>query len=638
GYCAFYISDFSAHRVYRLAQDGTLTTAAGTGIQGLSGDGAAAINAKLAYPAGLAVDRQGALYIADSGNHVIRKVNNGVISTFAHANTPAGLAIDGAGNLYAADPGAGEIVLIPANGPAAVSPISASDLALDFQGDLYATEPALVLRVALDGNSVAIGGGGSTASGDGGPATAARVDHPAGVAADAAGNFYIADRDNNRIRRVSVDGSISTVAGTGVAGDAGDGGPAIAAALNAPSAVSVDSAGDIFICDSGNSRVREIVPGGTILPVEIDGLKSPAYAIADASGNLYIADDGNGTILKRTISGNITILAENLAGPRGLALDSSGNLYFTEAGGPHVRRLVLNGDTRGNLTSIAEGTWNVPRGVAADGSGGVFVVDTGLQEIIHVDSSGTVAVVAGTGTPGLSGDGGPALGAALNFPWDIDASADGALYIADLENNRIRKLTPESAPPVLTLQALNDASRAPGPVAPGMLIDLAGTGLTSGTPQVLFDSTTAPVIALDSTRFLVEAPAQIAGRASVQIQVVDAGSVIAQAEVSVADSAPALYTSIVNQDGSVNSSSNPAPRGSIVSVYGTGQGTANLPVSVTIGGYSCDVLYAGPVAAYPGLFQINARTPSGFAPLGQLPVMVTVDQSSTHPGISVVIN
>ena len=580
GHDGFYISDFSAHRVYRLSEDGTLTTAAGTGVAGFSGDGGPAASARLDYPAGLAVDRQGALYIADSQNHAIRKVANGLMSTIAHASTPTGLAIDGTGTLYIADPNAGEILALASSGAAVAFPIPASDLALDFQGDLYATEPDLVLRVSLYGNSAIVGGGGSTAFGDGGPATAARLNHPSGVAMDAAGNLYIADRDNNRIRRVSVDGTISTIAGTGEEGDTGDGGPAIDAKLNAPSAVSVDSSGNVYICDTGNGRVRLITSGGIILPVSVPGLKSPAYVMPDASGNLYIADDGSGTIVKRSASGEVTTILDNLASPRGLALDADGNLYFTEAGGPHVRRL----DPQGNLTSIADGVWNVPRGIVTDDSGGVFVADTGLQQILHVDSSGKVTTVAGTGSPGFSGDGGNALSAALNFPWDIAAGSEGALYVADLENNRIRELLP-GADAVTTIQVLNGASLQPGPVAPGMLVDLPGTGLTaSDAPQVLFDSIDTPVLALDSTRLIVEAPPEIAGHDTVQIQVVNQGQTVAQASAQVVDAAPALLAdsngqaSAVNQDGTLNSPSNPAPRGSIVSLYGTGQGVAGLPV------------------------------------------------------------
>ncbi|HLX42279.1 MAG TPA: hypothetical protein VKR43_02545 [Bryobacteraceae bacterium] len=241
GHGSLYISDFTAHRVYQFAPNGSLTTTAGTGSPGFSGDSGPAGSAQLAYPTAVAVDRQGSLFIADSQNHLIRKVSNGMISSVARAATPTGLTFDSFGTLYVADPGAGQILTIPVTGTPAVFQILAHDLTVGPDGYVYAANGTEILRVAFFGANVVVAGGGSAASGDGGPAQFARLNHPAGVAVDAQGNLYIADRDNHRVRRVTPHGNVATVAGTGSPGYSGDGGPALQAQLNAPESVTVDS-------------------------------------------------------------------------------------------------------------------------------------------------------------------------------------------------------------------------------------------------------------------------------------------------------------------------------------------------------------------------------------------------------------
>src|SRR5712691_4919971 len=238
-----YISDFGGHRVYRMGQDGSLTAAAGTGAAGYSGDGMAAPRSKLSYPAALAVDNQGALYIGDSQNHLIRKVVGGVIYSVGRAATPTGLALDSLGTLYVADRPSGVILRLASLGPATAINASARDLAFGADGSLYAADGAVVRRISSSGVADIVAGGGSPAFGDNGPARASRLNHPSGVAADTFGNLYVADRDNHRVRRVTPDGAITTVAGTGRAGNGGDGGLAAQAQLNAPSGVSLDAAG-----------------------------------------------------------------------------------------------------------------------------------------------------------------------------------------------------------------------------------------------------------------------------------------------------------------------------------------------------------------------------------------------------------
>ena len=651
-----YISDFNAARVLELSPQGLLTTVAGTGVAGAAGDNGAAMQAQLNHPAGLAFDPQGNLYIADSGNHLIRRIKLGIITSYARAATPTGLAFDPSGNLYVADTSGGNIAVIPPSGVSAAIPVAALDLSYSSGLGLYASTGNSV--VAAGGKvPVTLAGGGNLAHGDNGPATAARLNHPSGAAIDSSGNIYIADRDNHRIREVLPGGNIVTIAGTGTPGLSGDGGPATSAQLNTPSSVTMDSSGNLYIADTGNARVRKITPDGKISSATNLGLISPVYAIADSSGILYIADSAAGKILTAGSNGIPATLLSGLTSPRGLALDAQGNLYFTDAGAARVARLSPDGfTTDGSTAAISAGSaWNIPRGVAVDSSGNVYVADTGLQEIVEVSPAGDSTVIAGTGTPGFSGDGGPASSAQLGFPWDIALGSAGAALIADLENNRIRSLTP-AAPQIsspVTLAAnitvVNAASLSPGPVAPGMLLLISGTCIDPTqipNTAVAFGPNPALILSADASGILVLVPPVIAGLTSVPIEVLYQNNVIATIPVAVANEAPGLFTvasgqtasgqaAANNQDGSINSQSNPAPRGSIISLYGTGLGIAGDPVSVTFDNYTAQILYAGPVAGYPGLFQINAQIPAGYLPTGALTVVVTVGTSPSQSGVTV---
>jgi uncharacterized protein (TIGR03437 family) len=642
GHGSLYISDFTGQRVLRLASDGSLTTVAGTGVGGGWGNGGPATQALVSYPAALAVDRSGALYIADTENHAIRKISNGVITAFASVDTPTGLAFDNFGTLYIADPGAGEIILIPSNGAPAAYAFNAQDVACAMDSTLYAVNATTASRVSFYGPSAIVAGGGSLAHGDGGPAGIALLNHPAGVSMDALGNVYIADRDNHRVRKVGTDGNISTVAGAGSPGNSGDYGPSTAALLNAPESVTADPFGNLYVADTGNHRVRKVTAGGMILPVNATGLISPVYAIADVNGNVFISDAGAGSIVEFNTAGVTLTVAHGLSSPRGLTLDANGNLYVAEAAG-HLDRV----SSTGSLTRIGEGAWTTPEGIAAGPSGDLFVADAGRQQIVHIDASGNISAIAGSGPATFAGDGGAALSASLNAPWDVALGSRGAVYIADLQNNRIRQLTPVASAPLIQISAaVNAASLQPGPIASGMLIDLLGAGLTpasAASTQVLIDLIDAPILSLTSAVLLIETPLQLTGR-SAQIEVLENGNLLAQFAVAIAASAPGLFADASgqaladNQDGSQNAVSNPAPRGSVVALYGTGQGADGIPVSATIGGYNADVLYSGPVAGYPGLWQINVRIPAGYLAPGDLSVAITVGGVTTQQGVRIAVN
>ena len=645
-----YISDFSGNRVYQLSPTGGLTTTAGTGVAGASGDDGAAILAQLNAPAGLAFDAQGLLYIADSGNHLIRRIKSGGIMSIARSPAPTGLTFDTSGNLYIADSAAGQITEItslgsnPTGTPIQI-PISAVDVAFAAGAGLYISSGGQALLIHTGKSTLTVAGGGSPARGDNGPATQARLNHPAGAAMDASGNLYIADHDNNRVRRVGTDGTITTIAGTGAAGSSGDGGLATHAQLNGPSSVCVDSAGNLYIADTGNQRIRRVDNSGRISSVISTGLLQPVYVTVDPSGILYVADAGAGKILTAGLSGVPVPFVTGLSSPRGLALDAQGNLYYTEGGAGRVSKRT----PAGIGTTIGSG-WSIPRAVAADSSGNIFVADPGLQQVLEVDTNGNVSVITGTGAAGFSGDGGPAAAAQLDFPWDIAPGANSSWIVTDLENNRIRTLMPFAAQTISTAPApvvgnvtvVNAASLAPGPIAAGMLLLIKGTGVA---PEQISDTIVAfgpnpgRILSADSDGILVLTPAAIAGSGSTSVEVIYQSAVLATIPVAVTDAAPALFADSTGQaeandeDGSLNSQTNAAPRGSIVSLYGTGLGVSNQPVSAAFNNFPAQVLYAGPAAGLPGLFQVNVQVPSGYLPTGDLQVTVTVGSSPSQPGV-----
>jgi sugar lactone lactonase YvrE len=317
---------------------GVIATVAGNGAYGFSGDGGPATNAQLYGPSGVAVDTAGNVYIADSGNFRIRKVSGGVIATVAGNGAP-GFSGDG--------------------GPATNAELNYQlGVAVDSAGNLYIADSIDCRIRKVSGGVIATVAGTTLGfSGDGALATSAQLQFPEGVAVDSAGNFYIADTGNFRVRKVlASSGIISTIAGNGLHWYSGDGGQAINAQLNSPSDIAVDNAGNLYVTDSGNSRVRVVSPGGTITtfagggtqglgdggPATSASLSRPGALATDSAGNVYIRDVGNG--LLRKVSGGvinsiaaistIQTTASNgtfaFSGDGGVAVDSSFNVYDSE--------------------------------------------------------------------------------------------------------------------------------------------------------------------------------------------------------------------------------------------------------------------------------------------------------------------
>ena len=335
----------------------TITTVAGTGTVGYNGDGGAAVSAQLNNPWGIAVDSVGNLYIADSLNHRVRKVNpSGIITTVAGSGErgfagdggmatsakldhPHDVAVDSAGNLYVADTynfrirkvdNSGTITTVAGNGSEGFggdggAAISAEldypvNIAVDSSGNLYIIVRDLkdtrcnIRKVSTSGIISTVAGSDTEGfSGDGGAAISAELSQTWGVGVDSSGNLYIADYGNDRIRKVSTSGIISTVVGGGTGG-LGDGGPATSAELNGPAGIAFDSSGNLYFAEENNQLIRKVNTSGVISTV---------------AGNGYFGFNGD----------NIPASSAKLASPIAVAIDSSGNLYFTDHGNHRIRRV-----------------------------------------------------------------------------------------------------------------------------------------------------------------------------------------------------------------------------------------------------------------------------------------------------------
>ena len=466
----------SDNRVRRVdAATQVITTVAGNGAGGYNGDGVPATEAALNDAIDIAVDSGGNLFIADRDNERVRRVDaaTGVITTVA-GNGMYGYSGEGG----------------PATSAGLAGP---SGVAIDSAGNLFIADTYSYRVRRVDGATqvitTVVGNGMDCFSGDGGPATDAALCEPWGVTLDSAGNLFIADT-GNRIRRVDgVTGVITTVAGNGIDGYAGDGGPATAAALFVPSGVAVDSAGSLFIADTGNQRIRRVDSvTGVISTVAGNGYLNPYYSCGgysgdgvpatsaelncpsgiavDSAGNLFIADSGNQRIRRvDSVTGVISTVAGNgipgeagdggpatsaeLYEPSGVAVDSAGNLFIADRAGT-VRRVdaatqvittVAGGGAGGDGGPASSAQLKYPLGVAVDGAGNVFIAEWFGFRVRRVDAAtGVISTVAGDGTEGFSGDGGPSTSAQLAGATGVVVDSTGNLFIVDAFNARIREV------------------------------------------------------------------------------------------------------------------------------------------------------------------------------------------------------
>jgi uncharacterized protein (TIGR03437 family) len=582
----------------------TITTVAGNGNAGSSGDGGPALSAAM-QPNGVAVDKAGNIYIADFATSVIRKVSTaGIVSTVAgYATEPmqftgdgvpatqssiyilerhTGLAVDAAGNLYIADTGHDRVRKVDTSG--------------------------MITTVAGIGSSFPFFGG------DMGPATKATLFEPMGLALDSAGNLYIADTMNFRVRKVDTKGIITTVAGNGQSGNSGDGGPATSASLSTPLGLAVDTAGNLYIADQDTWSVRMVNTKGIIT----------------------------------------TVAGDKMFG-------------FGGMGGP-----------------ATSATLATPYAVEVDSSGNIYIADFGNARVLDV-ASGIINVLAGIGGQGGSvGDGGPASEASL-IPNALAFDSAGNLYVADTENNSIRKITlPHPAPSVNALGVVNNASFAAGSnaIAPGAIAAVFGTDMDDGS-SVLFSSfgsngtlvttlagatvtingTAVPLFYATPSQLGIQIPFDLTG-STATIEITVGGQTSVAQNVPIAPLSPGLFSTdqsghgqgailIANTNtlaaptGSIpGRDSRPASPGEFITIFCTGLGavtpalasgepgknntTVSQP-SVTIDGNSAMVEFSGIAPGFVGLYQVNAQVPSGTRTANDIPVVVTIGgkQSNT---------
>jgi uncharacterized protein (TIGR03437 family) len=779
-----YIADSGDHEVRRvLAADNSIGTFAGNGTRGSGSDNILATQSTLSAPVDVTFDPDGNLYIADWNNEIVRMVDTqSLISTFAGTGVygagtdspvptrsafqnPSGLAWDPRSrSLLITDSDSVRAVsqtgihtiaggaAAPAPGLANGQPVMGTALTSDgiavdsFSNIFVATHDSRVWRISGGGTATAVAGNGFLAySGDGGPAATAQL-HPDCVAVDRSQNVYFADQSANVVRKISAAGIISTVAGTGQAGNSGDGGPAVKALLT-PSCVSVDRAGNLYIPDATHSVVRRVsAQDGSISTVAGSGsfgivgdegpapqaqLESPVTTASDSFGNLYIGDAGSCAIrqvtsdgLIHTVAGHLTqapqqistacysfITGDGVAAtsaalnqPVSLAVDNQNNVWFVDQGIPnpgassagtppqYIREVTPDGVIHmiagqgGSLSdNIPASTAMLPvqttSRLAVDSAGSIYF--TYGNRVRKIDAKGTLTSVAGDGKMGYSPDGGAATQAEFWGISSVAADTNGNLYVSDSGAGTIRLLQPGNPVTVPSITSVaNAASNQPGPLAPGEIVTIFGTGLGPATASpavaapnaagvfptslagasVLFNGTPAPMIYASATQSAAVVPYEVSG-SNVQVSLQYQGVTGQPVTIPLTSAAPALFTvgtgtgqaAVVNQDGSVNGATHPAPQGSVIILYATGEGATSpagidgsvtggslpkpvLPVTVTIGGIAANVLYAGEAPSeIAGIMQLNVMVPTGLTPSAAVPVVLKVGNTASPSGVTIAV-
>ena len=448
-----FICDQGNNVIRKINTSGIITTFAGNGTAGYSGDGGPATQASLNFPYSVVPDNQGSLYIGEFNNNVVRKVgSNHVITTFA-GNTQFGCLGDGGPAASASLGGvrgmtlSGGSLLIAANSCGkirsvdlttnVISTLAGSTSGYDGDGNPPASTkfagPGAVL-FDRSGNLVVVDRGNARVrmldpgtqtfktiaggyTGDGSPGPQAAMNGQYGINFDSAGNLYVADESYNRVRKVATNGTITTLAGTGISGNSGDGGPATSATLQSPLAIAASQNGNVYFSDQFGFALRKVA-GGTISTISLDNFIYMGSLRADPAGNLYVADPFSCVVWKIAITGaNGAVTA--------IAGDSVSFVCGYNSDGIPATQALLNG----------------PSGVSLDSAGNVYIADTGNNRVRVVNAStGKIRTVAGDGNCGFSGDGGPGTSAELCGPSAVANDSQGNAYIADLGNARIRVL------------------------------------------------------------------------------------------------------------------------------------------------------------------------------------------------------
>jgi len=455
-----YFSDYNKHRIRKITRDGLVTTIAGTGSPGHSGDGGKATLAELDTPVGVAVDRLGNLYFSEPNNHLVRRINlnTGIIQTIAGDGTagnsgdggpatlarldgPWGLAVDAAGNLFIADAAQDVIRKISTNGvittevPRAAGLGQPVALAFDPAGALHVADGYRVVRVGAGGTLTTVagrGGSGNALPQDNVPASTVDLAFPSGLAIDRSGNIFISEEGWHLVRRV--DAATRTIRAFAGTLNVLDGGPALNAPLSFPIGTAVDASGNIYIADTEHHRIRRI-----------EGSTDPARsAIRTVAGNGSPTFSDDGTLAS----------AASVDYPLTVSLDALGNLYFVEAFSvirkldaatgrlSTVAGMVFDSGFSGDGGPANRARLDIPLAALADSAGNIYISDRDNHCVRRVDAAtGIIRAVAGICTqPGYSGDDGPATQARMSQPVGLAFDPNGNLLIADSTNGVVRRL------------------------------------------------------------------------------------------------------------------------------------------------------------------------------------------------------